>query len=140
MEISLRNSEGKLITQVSAKQEICIDMELMTRDAIEFPILGFNLKDVLGNELVVTNNIFEKIKIPSMDANQTYRYQWKFEFPQLHAGDYLLDVALAEGTYQNHEQIHFVTDALVIKCVDDRMYQEGRGKIVPKDIRLVNVK
>ena len=48
-----------------------------------------------------------------------------------------MDIALAEGTYQNHEQIHFVTDALILKCVDDRMYQEGRGRYILDQVGLI---
>lgn len=135
--ISLKNDKGNIISQVHGGQKICIEMQLQSKKEIEFPILGFNLKDVLGNELIVTNTVFEKIKVPVIQPNKNYRFEWQFEFPHLHAGDYLLDIALAEGTYLNHEQIHFVTDALVIKCIDERLYQEGRGKIVPDNVRLV---
>lgn len=135
--ISLKNDKGNIISQVHGGQKICIEMQLQSKKEIEFPILGFNLKDVLGNELIVTNTVFEKIKVPVIQPNKNYRFEWQFEFPHLHAGDYLLDIALAEGTYLNHEQIHFVTDALVIKCIDKRLYQEGRGKIVPANVSLV---
>lgn len=135
--ISLRNKDNKVISQVSGGQEIRVSMEIFSKKEIEFPILGFNLKDMLGNELVVTNTIFEKIDMPVIKAGQTYCFEWQFKFPHLHAGDYPMDIALAEGTYLNHEQIDFVTDALVIKCVDDRLYQEGRGRIVPEGIQLV---
>lgn len=135
--ISLKNENGKVISQVHGGQKICIDMEIQSEREIEFPILGFNLKDVLGNELVVTNTVFEKVSMPKIETGKVYNFQWQFDFPHLHAGDYPMDIALAEGTYLNHEQIHFVTDALVIKCVDERLYQEGRGRIVPDGVRLV---
>lgn len=135
--ITLKNEWGKTISQVRGGQIVCIQMELYAKVAVEFPILGFTIKDTLGNELIVTNSIFEKVDISSMEKETRYVYEWKFKFPHLHAGDYPVDIALAEGTYLNHEQIHFVTDALVIKCVDERLYQEGRGKIVPDDIELI---
>ncbi|HAT89234.1 MAG TPA: ABC transporter ATP-binding protein [Roseburia sp.] len=135
--ISLKDENGKVISQVHGGQKICIDMEIQAKREIEFPILGFNLKDVLGNELVVTNTVFEKVNMQKIEAGKANRFCWQFDFPHLHAGDYPMDIALAEGTYLNHEQIHFVTDALVIKCVDERLYQEGRGRIVPEGVRLI---
>lgn len=135
--ITLKNESGKVISQVRGGQKICVDMEICSKREIEFPILGFNLKDVLGNELVVTNTIFEKVNMPVIEAGKVYNFQWQFVFPNLHAGDYPMDIALAEGTYLNHEQVHFVTDALVIKCIDERPYQEGRGRIVPDGVRLI---
>lgn len=137
--ISLMNNEHKLISQVRSGQEIIIKMEIFTKRQIDSPILGFNIKDTLGNELVVTNTVFEKVRMPILDAGKNYVFEWRFKFPCFHAGDYPLDISLAEGTYHNHEQIHFVTDALVLKCVDDRIYQEGRGRYIIEDISLIEV-
>lgn len=137
--ISLRNEQGQTISQVSPGQNIIIDMIIRTEKEIDSPILGFNIKDTLGNELVVTNNFFENIKLPAFEQKREFHYQWKFKFPHLHAGDYPVDIALANGTYAVHEQMHFVTDALVVKVVDDRFYQEGRGKIVPYNVKLEKV-
>lgn len=135
--IFLKDESGTLISQVKGGQTILIDMEVISKKTIEYPILGFNIKDTLGNELVVSNTIFEKIKLPIIYPGRTYHFKWKMEFPHFHAGDYPVDISLAEGTYQNHEQLHFITDALIIKCVDNRLYQEGRGRIVPDNVYLI---
>lgn len=137
--ITLRDESGKLLSQVHAGKKICIDMEIAVYRTMEAPILGFGLKDTLGNELIVTNSVFEKAALPALEAGNTYHYQWRFGFPCLHAGDYPVDIALAEGTYLNHEQVHYITDALILKCVDERLFQEGRGKLVPDDISLQKV-
>lgn len=134
--ILLLNEEHQLISQVRAGQEIIIRMEIDVQREVEFPILGFNIKDTLGNELVVTNTVFEKVKMPILEAGKSYCFEWKFAFPCFHAGEYPIDIALAEGTYQNHEQIHFVSDALILKCVDNRMYQEGRGRYIIDQVEL----
>lgn len=134
--ISLQNREGRTISQVHPGQEIAIYMEIQNKTKIEFPILGFTIKDILGNELVVTNTVFEKIDMPCLSPNSRHRYSWNFTFPCLHAGDYPVDIAIANGTYQNHEQLHYVTDALVIRCTDDSLYQEGRGKYIIKGVTL----
>lgn len=135
--ISLQNEDHKLISQVRIGQDIRVRMEIETKREIEYPILGFNIKDMLGNELVVTNTVFEKIDMPILEVNRKYIFEWRFRFPCFHAGDYPMDISLAEGTYQNHEQIHFVTDALVLKCVDDHMYQEGRGRYIIDCVELL---
>lgn len=137
IKISLLNENHKLISQVRMGQIIIVRMEIETKREIEYPILGFNIKDMIGNELVVTNTVFEKIDMPILEANKKYCFEWRFQFPCFHSGDYPMDIALAEGTYQNHEQIHFVTDALILKCVDDHMYQEGRGRYIIDQVELL---
>lgn len=137
--VSLTDNEGKIISYVTGEQEIMIKMDIEANKDIENPILGFNIKDLLGNELVVTNTVFENIKLEKFEKGKRYNFNWKFKFPCLHAGDYPVDIALAEGTYLNHEQIHFVSEALIIKCVDDRLYQEGRGRFILNNVELVKI-
>lgn len=134
--IRLLNEKYHVTSQVEAGSKIVIEMEIKTEADIECPILGFTIKDMLGNELVVTNTVFENIELPVFHANKKYIYSWHFAFPDFHAGDYPVDIALANGTYQNHEQIHYVADALIIKCVDKLLYQEGRGRYIIRDITL----
>lgn len=134
--ISLLNEQGSIVSQISPGEKMRIRMEIKTATDIDSPILGFTIKDMLGNELVVTNTVFENVELPKFKKNQTYVYTWKFTFPYLHAGDYPIDIAMANGTYQNHEQLHYVTDALILKCVDKCLYQEGRGRYILPDVRL----
>lgn len=138
--IALLNTDKKAISQVEAGQALIIQMEIDAISEIDSPILGFTIKDMLGNELVVTNNVFEDIKLPSFTAGNKYKYSWHFTFPHFHAGDYPMDIALANGTYQNHEQMHYVSDALILKCVDKALYQEGRGRYIINDVTLEQIK
>lgn len=135
--ITLLDEKHNLISQTQMGQIVIIRMEIEVQRRIEYPILGFNIKDMLGNELIVTNTVFEKIELPVLEQGKKYCFEWRFKFPSFHAGDYPMDIALAEGTYQNHEQIHFVTDALILKCVDNRMYQEGRGRYIIDQVELL---
>lgn len=137
--IAILKENGDIARQVSSGENIKIRMEIETAKEIEFPILGFNVKDDLGNELIVSNTVFEKIPMKIMKAGKKYVYQWSMKFPELHPGSYPMDIALADGTYQNHEQVHFITDAVIIKCTDDRNYQEGRGRLIPRGIKLEEV-
>lgn len=137
--ISLLNEQGKLIHQVEGGKKLILDLHFRTREEIVSPILGFSLKDDLGNELIVSNTVFEKIELPCMEKWKSYHFQWHIPFPEFHSGQYPIDIALAEGTYLCHEQVHFITDALIIQCIDERPYQEGRGRVIPSQIRLIQI-
>lgn len=137
--ISILKESGEIAKQVNSGEKIKIHMEIEVGKEIEFPILGFTVKDDLGNELIVSNTTFEKIPMKVMKAGKKYTYEWSMKFPELHPGSYPIDIALADGTYQNHEQIHFITDAVIIKCVDERNYQEGRGRLIPKGVKLEEI-
>ncbi|MFL1676648.1 ABC transporter ATP-binding protein [Paenibacillus dendritiformis] len=124
---------------VAGGDPIYIDFTLKINRDIEMPILGFTLKDPLGNTVIVTNTHFEKIQLNPLAANQRYHYRFALEFPYLRSGKYSLDIALANGTYQAHEQIQWINDVLIIVVRDPRPYQEGRGYLVPTEITLEKV-
>lgn len=138
--VELMNDEYEPVSIVKSGMKLIINMDISINEDIEMPILGINLKDAVGNVLIVTNTVFEKVKMEKLEAGGKYNFKWKFTFPLLRSGKYSLDVSLAEGTYQVHEQVHFINDVLVINCVDDRLYQEGRGQFIPNDFELEEMK
>lgn len=132
-DIEVLNEQKQPISVIKAGQKILLEMTINVRSRIESPIFGFVIKDRLGNELVATNTVMDEIDVPVLESGKKYKFQWKFSFPEFHADEYPVDIALANGTYQVHEQVHFVSDALILKCVDDRTHQEGRGRYILKD-------
>lgn len=137
MDIRLLDAQERLISYVRPGQKVILDMKVKTGDVVESPIFGFVIKDRLGNELVVTNTAIDNWNVPVLEKDKEYMFQWKFTFPEIHADEYPVDVALANGTYQVHDQVHFVSDALIIKCVDTRPFQEGRGRYILKDAEFI---
>ncbi|MGQ3480967.1 ABC transporter ATP-binding protein [Paenibacillus sp. TY11] len=138
--VRLINEEsGKESSIVAGGDKVCIDFTIKMHKDVDMPIFGFTLKDALGNTVIVTNTHFEKVKLEPLKKNQIYRYQFKLEFPYLRNGKYSLDIALATGTYQAHEQIQWINDVLIIVVRDPRPYQEGRGYLVPPGIKFEEV-
>ncbi|CAN7278747.1 ABC transporter ATP-binding protein [Paenibacillus sp. LjRoot56] len=136
--VRLINQETeKECSVISGGDIIYIDFTLKIDNDIDLPILGFTLKDALGNSVVVTNTHFEKVSMNPLKKGQRYNYRFVWEFPFLRSGKYSLDIALANGTYQAHEQIQWINDVLIIVVRDSRPYQEGRGFLVPTGIKLV---
>lgn len=138
-DIRLLDAQERLISCLRPGQKVILEMRVKTGNVVDSPIFGFVIKDRLGNELVVTNTAIDNWKVPALDKDKEYIFQWRFTFPEIHADEYPVDVALANGTYQVHDQVHFVSDALVIKCVDSRPFQEGRGRYILKDAEFVQL-
>ncbi len=135
----IHSDTGKESTVVAGGDAISIDFKIRINKTVEMPIFGFTLKDALGNAVIVSNTHFEKIELTPLLEGKTYHYQFQMTFPDLRSGKYSLDIALATGTYQAHEQIQWINDALVIVVKDPKPYQEGRGYIVPKDIKFSSI-
>jgi lipopolysaccharide transport system ATP-binding protein len=93
---------------------LCITA-LANKDLIS-PIIGFYVKDKLGQLLFGDNTYFSNLDkpLPTL-AKQKIIAEFCFMMPFLAKGDYSIGVAIAEGTQDEHEQQHWIHDALVFK-------------------------
>lgn len=96
---------------------------------IDMPIVGFSMKDKFGNAIIITNTNFEGIRMKPLSSG-LYMCKWNFTFPKLRDGLYSFDVAIAEGTFDNHQQSFWIYDALVIEVISGKKFAANRGLII----------
>ena len=83
---------------------------------IDSAIVGFYLKDSLGQYLFGDNTYLTyKFDPVTISSGQLFTAQFGFYMPLLPVGEYSIDVAIAEGTQEDHVQHRWVHDALVFK-------------------------
>src|SRR5690606_4308271 len=77
---------------------------------------GFYVKDRLGQTLFGDNTYLTYADAP-VDAQSGTALQARFRFPipLLPVGDYSIAVAIANGTQEEHEQHHWIHDALLFR-------------------------
>lgn len=84
---------------------------LAVRQSMERVIIGFLIKNRLGQVLFGENNLLfgegEKV-----NQGQSYRAQYEFFMPYLVPDDYVITVGVASGTSQEHIQHQWIHDAL----------------------------
>jgi len=79
------------------------------------PILGFIVKDRLGQELFGENTIpATNGKTCNVAAGEEFKADFFFRLPTLQNGQYMVMVSLAEGTTENHVHHHYLHDAMLI--------------------------
>lgn len=89
---------------------------------INNPIFGFLLKDRLGRELLGDNSHLMRELFKPLQPNENSVVTFRFEsWPNIYPGEYCLSVAMADGVYEEHQQCHWIHDALVIKSVSARV-------------------
>lgn len=83
---------------------------------LDSPIIGFFVKDRLGQPLFGDNTYLSYIDQP-VYCRQGNELQANFVFymPLLPSGDYSITVAIANGTQENHQQHHWIHDALTFR-------------------------
>jgi lipopolysaccharide transport system ATP-binding protein len=89
---------------------------------VERPIIGFLLKDRLGQALFGDNTYLTYLdEPPAAEPGHALVASFEFRMPELPAGDYALSVAVADGTQAAHVQHHWIHDALIVRAHASRV-------------------
>jgi lipopolysaccharide transport system ATP-binding protein len=84
---------------------------------IQRPIIGFLVKDRLGQSLF-GHNTFDPLRdIEGMGGDGKFEARFQFVMPLLPNGEYSMTVALADGDLEDHVQHHWIHDAVIIKVI-----------------------
>lgn len=105
----------------------------------ENPILGFNVKDRLGQELFGENTLpFTDINPLSVIAGDVIQAQFVFRLPMLPNGAYTVMTSLADGTLTEHIQHHWLHDSLLLNVVSSKV-RWGLVGIEFKEVELLKI-
>jgi ABC-type glutathione transport system ATPase component len=110
------------ISLVSPGQWVKLLISVKANSVLLEPIVGFSVKDKLGNIVTQSNSyVLEKI-IDEFQFGETYTFGFVFQFPALTIGEYTISPAVASGTQEDHQQHSWIHDALVIQVMDLRKH------------------
>lgn len=97
---------------------VLLEIRGVLRVAPVNPIVGFDFKNRLGQILFVENT-FLAYPAPHRHWAAGDQFVARFEFimPNLPPGEYSVDVAVADGTQDDHVQLHWIHDALAVRSL-----------------------
>jgi lipopolysaccharide transport system ATP-binding protein len=97
-------------------EPVTFRMKAMLATEIYSPILGFYIKDKLGQILFGDNTYLTYQDTPlSAEANTLIEAEFEFIMPILPKGDYSVCVAIAAGSNENHTQLEWMHDAMILR-------------------------
>ena len=83
---------------------------------LDSPIIGFYVKDRLGQTLFGDNTFLSyKEHLVHCQVEGELQADFVFYMPLLPVGEYSINVAIANGTQEKHEQHHWIHDAVLFK-------------------------
>lgn len=113
----------KSTKMVSAGQKVTLSIAVKFFEDVPSPIVGFSVKDKLGNIVTQTNSYVLNTSIDDVEFGTEAVVHFTFMLPSLNDGNYLISPAVASGTQVEHVQHCWVHDALVIEIVNSQMYR-----------------
>ncbi|NUO77140.1 MAG: ABC transporter ATP-binding protein [Lysobacter sp.] len=115
--IRLENEEGRTLTLLEGGRVVRLVVDAVAHRPIASPIIGFFLKDRLGQRLFGIHSYRDHETPKPAEPGQRVSAMFEFRMPYLTAGRYTIDAALADGTYLSHVQAAWVYDGLVLDAV-----------------------
>jgi lipopolysaccharide transport system ATP-binding protein len=114
--VKLLDEQGRPLLSVEGGERVSLVVEAVARQELFSPIVGFYVKDKLGQNLFGENTYSAYAETPlTLAPGAALEARFAFEMPRLAPGDYSVCAAVAEGTQQLHVQHHWVHDALFFK-------------------------
>jgi lipopolysaccharide transport system ATP-binding protein len=114
--VRLLDPQGHPLSWVVGGELVRLEVIAEVKRPLCSPIIGFFLKDRLGQRLFGDNTYLSYQARPvAADAGQMLQAGFEFRMPILPMGHYSFDVAIAEGTQVEHTQADWVHDALVLE-------------------------
>ena len=134
--VYLKDESNKPLSWAVGGQNLIIEIQAQANKEIINPIIGFQIKDRLGQVLFCDNtyiNYIDKYLIAPQGGLITASFL--FRLPYLRIGDYSISPAIASGTQEQHIQHHWVHDALILK-VQQTSVIDGLIGLGMQDIQL----
>lgn len=122
--VSIMELDGKPINQLAGGETVLLRIEVDVHQALASPIIGFFVKDRLG-QCLFGDNTYSYCQPSCMTyGGEKIVAEFVFSLPMLPNGDYSMTVAIADGDPRIHTQHHWLHDA-VIMHVQSKKFRYG---------------
>jgi lipopolysaccharide transport system ATP-binding protein len=137
--VQFLDDTGRALAWVVGGEEITLKISCTANIDLFNPIIGFFVKDRLGQTLFGDNTYNFSQQVPLfIPLGEAFEAIFKFVMPILPMGDYSMTVALAEGTQQDHVQHHWIYEALLLKSHSSSV-STGLVGVPMRDIRMSKI-
>lgn len=110
------NEDGDPLSWIVGGELIKLHISAIVAQDIFSPIIGFYIKDKLGQILFGDNTYLTYHDAPlSLIAGSNVEAVFSFIMPILPKGDYSVCAAIAVGTNESHTQLEWVHDAMILR-------------------------
>ena len=118
--VFIRAENGSEVRTLKGGEIITLSIHAVAYNPLKSPIIGFFVKDRLGQYLFGSNTLNMRNSLPQhVDAGQALTASFTFAIPWLAQGDYSIQVALADGDQRDHAQHHWIHDAVIFHSSND---------------------
>lgn len=114
--VRLLDLDGVPLSWIVGGENVILEIRCLAHKYIARPIIGFEFKDRLGQVVFGDNTYLIYQHNPqSVDQGGELIARFEFRMPVLPTGDYSFSAAIADGTQNEHVQLQWLHEALVVR-------------------------
>ena len=103
-------------------EKVRMVIQAVAHENLTNPILGFVVKDRLGQDLFGENTLpFSAKTLTPVKAGEKFKAEFVFRLPMLPNGQYVVMASLADGDLINNVQHHYLHDAYIINVASSKV-------------------
>ena len=119
VELSDAGDPRRTLNAIAGGERVTLRISAIALEELANPILGFNLKDRLGQYLFGENTFIpNQSREFTVARGQIITAEFTFCMPLLSRGHYMFAAAVATGTQEEHVQQHWIHDALALDSIN----------------------
>jgi len=112
--VALVRPDGTEARELRGGEEVVVRIEGAAHRTLSRPIVGFFVKDRLGQALFGDNTFLSYRDDPVLFPEHSgFVARFRFQLPYLPTGNFAICAAIADGTQHEHVQHHWIDDALI---------------------------
>jgi lipopolysaccharide transport system ATP-binding protein len=115
-DVYLLDEDEKPLSWIVGGEKVTLRIVVSAFEDLDSPIVGFHIKDRLGQSLFGDNTFLTYKENPVYcHAGEELHADFTFSMPLLPGGEYSIATAIANGTQEVHEQHHWIHDAVIFR-------------------------
>lgn len=119
--VMLCNGQGEPFTSFAGGEDVLLKIRAVAHQALESPIIGFFIKDRLGQSLF-GEHTYTYVQPPMhVEADTGLEASFRFTLPLLPNGEYSMTVSIAEGDPYTNTQHAWLHDAVLIRVLSPKL-------------------
>jgi lipopolysaccharide transport system ATP-binding protein len=119
--VELSRVNGEVPSVFYGGDSVALEIESLVASEMESPIIGFIVKDRLG-QVLFGDNTFGYGALEVVKSGDRLKARFEFALPLLPSGTYSMAVAIADGSPTQNVQHHWLHDAVIINVVTARLW------------------
>lgn len=135
-DVSLLDEDENSLGWIVGGEKVTLRILALAAQHLDAPIIGFLIKDRLGQALFGENTFLTRYQQSfNCEAGSHLQADFIFYMPILPHGNYSITATIANGTQDDHEQHHWIHDAVLFKS-ESSSVSSGIIGIPIQDIKL----